>query len=159
MSLYSNFLTFDTIDILTKLYVGLFMCCECVWRMGWGGRCCSVPCRLFSSISSVQGGSLVAQRVKNLPVMQETRVQSLGQETPLETGMAIHSSIVVWRSPWTKKPVRLTVHGVSVRNSWLVGPLDVSSNVPYCAYQQYQKLLNVPWGYNLSWLRTTSFYK
>ena len=86
MSLYSNFLTFDTIDILTKLYVGLFMCCECVWRMGWGGRCCSVPCRLFSSISSVQGGSLVAQRVKNLPVMQETRVQSLGQETPLETG-------------------------------------------------------------------------
>ena len=53
----------------------------------------------------------MAQRVKNLPVMQETRVQSLGQETPLETGMATHSSILVWRIPWTEEPVRLTVHG------------------------------------------------
>ena len=35
-----------------KLYFGLFMCCGCVWRMGWGGRCCSVPSRLFSSILS-----------------------------------------------------------------------------------------------------------
>jgi len=44
---------------------------------------------------------LVAQTVKNLPAMQETWVQSLGQEDPLEKGMATHSSILAWRIPWT----------------------------------------------------------
>ena len=48
--------------------------------------------------------SLVAQRVKNLLAMQETWVQSLGQEDPLEKGMAIHSSILAWGIPWTEKP-------------------------------------------------------
>ena len=42
--------------------------------------------------------SLVVQTVKNLPVMQETRAQSLGQKDPLEKGMAIHSSILAWKS-------------------------------------------------------------
>ena len=46
----------------------------------------------------------VAQMVKNLPAMQETRVRFLGWEVPLEKGMAIHSSILAWRSPWTEKP-------------------------------------------------------
>ena len=45
-----------------------------------------------------------AQTVKNLPVMQETRVQSLDWEDPLEKGMAIHSSILAWRIPWIEKP-------------------------------------------------------
>ena len=45
--------------------------------------------------------SLVAQLVKNLPAMQETWVRSLGWEDPLEKGKATHSSIVVWRIPWT----------------------------------------------------------
>ena len=48
--------------------------------------------------------SLVVQKVKNLPAMQETWVQSLGQEDPLEKGMATHSSILAWRIPWTKEP-------------------------------------------------------
>ena len=48
--------------------------------------------------------SLVAQMVKNLPAKQETRVQSLGQEDPLEEGMATHSSILAWRIPWTEEP-------------------------------------------------------
>ena len=43
--------------------------------------------------------SLVAQMVKTLPVMQENQVQSLGQEDPLEKGMATHSSILAWRIP------------------------------------------------------------
>ena len=43
--------------------------------------------------------SLAAQTVKNLPEMQETQVQSLGQEDPLEKGMATHSSILVWEIP------------------------------------------------------------
>jgi len=48
--------------------------------------------------------SLVAQRVKNLPAMWETWVQSLGWEDPLEEGVATHSSILAWRIPWTEEP-------------------------------------------------------
>ena len=55
--------------------------------------------------------SLVAQTVKNLPAMQETKVQSLGQEDPLEKDMATHSSILAWRIPWTKEPGRLQFMG------------------------------------------------
>ena len=51
--------------------------------------------------------SLVAQEVKYTPAMQETWVQSLGQEDPLEKGMAMHSSILAWRIPWTEEPGRL----------------------------------------------------
>ena len=47
---------------------------------------------------------LVAQMVKNLPVMQETWVQSLGWEDPLEKGIATHCSILAWRIPWTVEP-------------------------------------------------------
>ena len=50
------------------------------------------------------GSSLVAQMVKNLPAMQETQVQPLGQEDPLEEGMATYSSILAWRIPWTEEP-------------------------------------------------------
>ena len=46
----------------------------------------------------------MAQSVKNLPAMQENWVQSLGQEDPLEKGMTTHSSILVWRTPWTEEP-------------------------------------------------------
>ena len=46
---------------------------------------------------------LVAKMIKNLPPMQETQVRSLGQEDPLEKGMATHSSILVWRIPWTEE--------------------------------------------------------
>ena len=50
---------------------------------------------------------LVAQMVKNLPAVQETQVQSLGQEDPLEKEMGTHSSILAWRIPWTEEPSRL----------------------------------------------------
>ena len=45
--------------------------------------------------------------VKSLPAMQETRVRFLGQEDPLEQGMATHSSILAWEIPWTQEPGRL----------------------------------------------------
>ena len=48
--------------------------------------------------------SLVAQMVKNLPALQETWVQSLGQEHALEKKMATHSNILAWRIPWTEEP-------------------------------------------------------
>ena len=46
----------------------------------------------------------MAQMAKSLPVMQETRVQSLGQEDPLEKGMATHSSILAWKILWREEP-------------------------------------------------------
>ena len=46
----------------------------------------------------------MAQMVKNLPVMQETQVQPLGQEDPLEKGMATHASLFAWRIPRTEEP-------------------------------------------------------
>ena len=58
----------------------------------------------FDKLTQSYGASLVAQMVKNLPGMQETRVQSLDQEGPLEKGMATHSSILAWRIPWTEDP-------------------------------------------------------
>ena len=48
--------------------------------------------------------SLVAQRIKHLPAMQETWVQSLGWKDPLEKEVATHSSILAWRIPWTEEP-------------------------------------------------------
>ena len=53
----------------------------------------------------------MAQTVKNLPAMQETRVQSLSQEDPLEKRMATHSSTLVWRIPGTEEPGRLQSMG------------------------------------------------
>ena len=52
----------------------------------------------------VSRSSLVARMVKNLPAIQETQVQSLGREDPLEREMATHSSILAWRIPWTEEP-------------------------------------------------------
>ena len=51
-----------------------------------------------------EGIFLIAQMVNNLPAMQETRVQFLGQEDPLEKEMATHSSILAWRIAWTEEP-------------------------------------------------------
>ena len=56
-------------------------------------------------------GFLVAQMVKNLIIMWETPVQSLGWEDPLEKGMATHSSSLAWRIPWTEEPGGLQFMG------------------------------------------------
>ena len=53
----------------------------------------------------------MAQKVKNLPTMWETWVRSLGWEDTLEKEMAIHSSILAWRIPWTEEPGRLQSMG------------------------------------------------
>ena len=60
---------------------------------------------------SVPGASQVAQMVKNLPAMQETWVQSLGREDPLEKEMATHSSILAWKIPWVEEAGRLQSMG------------------------------------------------
>ena len=62
----------------------------------------------------------MAQGVKNLPAMQETRVWSLGQENPLEKGMATHSSILAWKILWTEEPGGLQSMGSQrVRHDWV----------------------------------------
>ena len=63
--------------------------------------------------NKIPRASLVAQMVKNLPAMQETWVQSLGQEDPLEKRMATHSSILAWRIPMDRGAWQATVHGVA----------------------------------------------
>ena len=72
-------------------------------------------CALISSpvnLVNAYWASLVAQMVKNLPAMQETWVQSLGWEDPLEKEMAIHSSILAWKIPWTEEPGGLQSMGL-----------------------------------------------
>ena len=67
--------------------------------------------------------SLMAQTIKNLPAMWESWVQFLAWEDPLEQGMATHlpmASILVWRVPWTEKPIRLQSMGMQrVRHDWV----------------------------------------
>ena len=64
------------------------------------------------SLWQASWASLVAQMVKNLPAVQENQVRSLGQEDPLEKGMAPHSSILAWRIPWTEEPGSLQFMGL-----------------------------------------------
>ena len=66
----------------------------------------------FISLCNLFGASLRAQMVKRLPAKQETRVQSLRWEDPLEKEMAIHSSTLAWRIPWTEDPGRLQSMGL-----------------------------------------------
>ena len=63
--------------------------------------------------------SLVAQLVKNPPAMQETPVQFLDREDPLEEDMATHSSILAWRVPVDRGASWATVHGVTKSQTWL----------------------------------------
>ena len=58
----------------------------------------------MEKLPHVSSACLVAQTVKNPLAMQETQAQSLGQENPLEEGLANHSSILLWRIPWTQEP-------------------------------------------------------
>ena len=60
--------------------------------------------RVKALVASQLKASLVAQRIKRLPAMQETRVRSLGSEDLLEKEMATHSSVLAWRIPWTEEP-------------------------------------------------------
>ena len=63
-------------------------------------------------ITFLPWASLVAQRLKHLPGMRETQVQSLGREDPLEKEMATHSSTLAWRIPWREEPGRLQSMGL-----------------------------------------------
>ena len=67
---------------------------------------------LYVKWYNVIWASMVAQTVKNLLAMQQTWVQSLGWEDPLEKRMATHSSILAWRTPWIEEPGGLQSMGL-----------------------------------------------
>ena len=80
-----------------------------LWKGEPAGRgcCLSLSCPFPSSFMESMVGlraSLAAQMVNNLPPMQETWGRSLGREDPLEKGMALRSSVLAWRIPWTEEP-------------------------------------------------------
>ena len=62
---------------------------------------------------------MVTQTVKNVPAMQETMVQSLGREDPLENGTATHSSILAWEIPWREEPGGLQSMGSKESDNWV----------------------------------------
>ena len=81
--------------------------------------------------------SLVDKTVKNLPAMHKTWVQSLGQEDPLEKGMATHSSVLAWRIPWQRSLAGYRPRGCkeSDPTEWLSlshGPFTCSLKIPQC---------------------------
>ena len=78
------------------------------------------PFCLLGHLHHPQLASLVAQMVENLPSVQETRVQSLGQDDALKKGMATHFSILAWEIPWTEKPGGLqSVGSQRVTHKWV----------------------------------------
>ena len=82
-------------------------------------------------LSALLTASLVAQIVQNLSAMQETRVQSLGLEDPLEKEMATHSSIIAWRIPWIEEPGRPSPWGPQgVGDHWVTNTFTFSA-LPY----------------------------
>ena len=73
----------------------------------------------------------MAQRVKRLPAMRETRVQSLDWEDPLEKEMATHFSILTWKIPWIERPGRLQSMGSQrVGHDWATSLALKSKNIP-----------------------------
>ena len=84
---------------------------------------------MFISEYTCSWTSLVAQRVKRLPAVQETWVQSLGQEDLVEKEMATHSSTLAWKIPWTEEPARLQSMGSHSRTRVSAFPFFLSLSV------------------------------
>ena len=87
------------------------------WFNSWGRK---IPGEEIGYPPQYSWASLVAQTVKNLPAMRETWVWSLAWEDPLEEGMATHSSVLAWRSPWTEEPGGLqSMELQRLRHDWV----------------------------------------
>ena len=114
----------DAKKFASEIYVQFYV--ESVWKsrgllyQNWLYRPTLEVYLLQNFKLTLEGSSLVAQTVKNLPAMQETQVQPLGLEDPLEKEMANHSSILALRTPWT------------VWTPWTVFPLTWGKFVDTC---------------------------
>ena len=99
------------------------------------GKTQTVKLQLMSHINNNLRGlraSLVAQMVKRLPTMQETRVRSLGLEDPVEKEMATPSRTLAWKILWTEEPGRLQSMGLqTVRHDWATSLMELRSHVAH----------------------------
>ena len=85
----------------------------------WLTNISSLTTLLLFMFVYIRSGASRAQSVKNLPEVQETKVQSLGQKNPLEKEIENHSSILAWKIPWTEEPGELQSMGLQrVRHDW-----------------------------------------
>ena len=113
-----------------------------------------------TQVSHIAGASLVAQRLKHLPAMQEIWVQSLGRENPLEKEMATHSSMLAWRIPWTGEPGRLQSTGSQrVGHDWAT---SLALSLPFIwTTREANKMAFHPthWISNRFWLVLAKFIK
>ena len=91
--LFKNFEPSLNLQVTNPGEAGIYSVCLCLF---------SPSCTCYQNIPS--RASLVAQRLKRLPALQETWIQSLGPEDPLEKEMETHSNILAWRIPWTEEP-------------------------------------------------------
>ena len=101
----------------------------------------------FGWLVNLLSTSLVAQTAKNLSAMQETQIQSLGQEDPLEMEMAIHFSILAWRIPWTEEPGRLQSMGLQrVGHDWVNNTLRINpcSHWKLCLFYSVSFSVTIP---------------
>ena len=97
--------------------------------------------RVHLTLSSGLWTSLVTQMIKNLSIMQETQVWSLGKEDPLEKEIATHSSILAWRIPWTKEPRGLqSIGSQRVRHDWAASFHFTTVREEVCVIQLFQRL-------------------
>ena len=87
-------------------------------------------CYIYICFFTLGGTSLVAQTVKHLPIMWETRLQSLGWEDLLEKEMATHSCILAWETPWMEEPGRLQSMGY--RESDMTEQLHFDFGIALC---------------------------
>ena len=90
-----------------------------VWSIYLFQKMCEEKRKWLKAVAINDWACLVAQKVNNLPAVQETRVRSLGWENPLEKEMATCSSILAWEIPWTEEPGGLQSMGSQrVRHDW-----------------------------------------
>ena len=102
----------------------------------WWGHQNSTELKLAESIWH-PAASLVAQRLKRLPPMWETRVRPVGWEDPPEEGLATHSSVLAWETPWTGEPGGLQSTG-SQSWTWLSDLAHTHASSTICASTEYQ---------------------
>ena len=106
---------------------------------------------LKNDLRTASWASPVAQTVQNVPAMQETRVQSLGGQDPLEKGLATHSSILAWRILWTEEPGGLQSTG-SQSQTQLSRRGSCLERIPLCLSELVWEL--AIFLFHLTWLDT-----